>query len=685
MDTGIFDIKRRTRICLAAVSVSLIGGVALAHSTGSAKGATSLLPDSRAYEQVSPGSKEGADIEPAPATAAIDGSRLFFVSRGSFAGQPTTLAAEASPYLSTRGPQGWTTEGIALPNGQLTFGGEGYQGFTPSLAKGIISWQEDTRFGPYDPSAQPGVNQYIRDSETGSFQLASGTLSAMNRDEGFLWGSSTFDVLGLESAHKLTDDSPCPVVEEEDCVYESVHGAVRLASLLPNEEPVTGTIGGFKEGNKRCNFEHAMSDDGSRLFFSAYSGDHQLYARDHGTSTSLVSGSERALPGGVTGGPVKYQSAEAAQGDKVLFTTKNALVDADIDATNDLYMYDFTKPVGGRLMLVSEDHNPDLPEGASVNGGPDGCAGFVGASEDLQRVYFVADNQIVAGAPADPGPKLYLWDDSGPSPELIYIGALGAKDSRVWAAPAVVVRNGGIPRQARWSRDGRYLAFIATASLTGFPTEDESELYRYDAVLQTLECLTCITDVLPAKGQVHFQSPEALIQPVNRLPRNVSDTGQVFFQTLRGLIPQDSNGKEDVYEYDGQLHLISKGASDSGSYFLDATPDGSDVFFATRDRLVGWDTDGNLDAYDARVEGGFPEPGFVTPACEGEACLAPASAPNDPSPGSSSFIGAGNPQSSGVRPCPKGKVRKHGKCRKKKRGNKQHHRPKGKASNRRHD
>ncbi len=665
-----------------ALLVVLLGAVWLNGSPATAKGAFAL-PDSRSYEQVSPVDKNGTDVEEVPTMAAVDGNRLLFVSRGSFAGQPTTLSAESSPYLSTRGLNGWITEGIALPNGQFSFASDGYQGFNPDMSKGLIDWGENTRFGTHNPLAQPGFNQYIRNSETGSFELANGTLSSMANDEGFVWGTMDFDMVALDSRYPLSPGSPCPggVSGGPHCAYEVENGVVRLASVLPNEELVEGSV-----GNRPfiCNFEHAVSDDGSRLFFTSLSGEHKLYARESGTSTTLVSGSERTLPGGASGNGVNYQSAEAAHGNKVLFTTKDSLVDADTNATNDLYMYDFTKQAGERLTLISEDQDPEAPGGAAVNGGGDingACAGLVGASEDLRRVYFVADNQIVAGAPEGAEPKLYLWDDTGASPQITYIATLhtggspSSVDARVWAAPAVSVRQSGIPRQARWSRDGRYLAFISTASLTSFENEGEEEIYRYDAVSGSLDCLTCSSDALPAHGEVAFQSPRSFIRPVNHLPRNISDSGQVFFQTSRGLILLDSNGQRDVYEYDGGLHLISRGSGDAPSSFLDATPSGSDVFFTTRDRLVGWDKDANVDAYDARVRGGFPEPAFVPPACEGEACLPPPIAPNDPTPASSSFSGAGNVSSPKVSRCPAGKRRRHGECRKKKRARRQHSPP----------
>jgi hypothetical protein len=635
------------------------------------------LPDHRAYEMVSPVEKEGADVEAAgydgAGISAIDGERFAFNSRGSFAGQPTALAAEASPYLATRGPGGWTTVGVALPNGSLSFESDGYMGFDPELSKGVIGWLETTRFGSYDPLAQRGYNVYMYDSEEASFELLNGTVSALNNDEGFKWGSSDFGKLALDTDHPLSSAvGPCSIAHRS-CAWEWDHGYLRLASVLPDGEPVNGMAGDSPESLSTahyfCNFEHAVSDDGTRLFFTVQGGEaaSQLYVREDGTSSTLLSGSERTLPGGVSGLRVDYQSAEAAHGNRVLFTTRNSLVDADTNEAKDLYMYDFTKPAGERLTLISEDNNPEAPEGAEIDGGEKHCGGFVGASEDLRRVYFVADNQIVAGAPADPGPKLYLWEEGDTGSHVTYIATLnaGAPDWRVWAAPALDVRKSGVPRQSRWSRDGRYLAFISNASLTGFDNKGEEEIYRFDAVSKSLVCVTCVSDAVPAQGEVAFQPTRHSIKPANHLPVNVTDQGQVLFQTTRGLVLGDSNGQSDVYEYDGELHLISKGTGSQPSSFLDATPTGSDVFFATSDRLVGWDTDGNVDVYDARVGGGFPEPSSTPPACEGEGCLASPAVSADATPSSFTFSGAGNPVAAPAISCKTGFVRVKSVCRKK--------------------
>jgi hypothetical protein len=132
------------------------------------------------------------------------------------------------------------------------------------------------------------------------------------------------------------------------------------------------------------------------------------------------------------------------------------------------------------------------------------------------------------------------------------------------------------------------------------------------------------------------------------LDRPLTSDGQhVFFDTESALVPQDINNRRDVYEYDlasEQVHLISGGTCDCRSNFVDASPDGSNVFFTTYQKLVSADDDAAADLYDARIEGGIASQNQVPPpACTGDDCQAPATgAPGFSLPSSSTFVGAGN-------------------------------------------
>ena len=126
------------------------------------------------------------------------------------------------------------------------------------------------------------------------------------------------------------------------------------------------------------------------------------------------------------------------------------------------------------------------------------------------------------------------------------------------------------------------------------------------------------------------------------------DGDRVFFDSADDLSPGDTNGAEDVYEYeDGHVYLISDGNSPGGSSFVDASSDGDDIFFITRAQLVAGDSDQLVDLYDARAPHVSGEevgtPTSSSSVCEGEDCRMPSpAAPALSSPASALFVGAGN-------------------------------------------
>jgi hypothetical protein len=184
------------------------------------------------------------------------------------------------------------------------------------------------------------------------------------------------------------------------------------------------------------------------------------------------------------------------------------------------------------------------------------------------------------------------------------------------------------------------------------------EFFLYSAASGRLVCVTCnpLSRVATADAQTDVLAGGAGSPPLQHLSHALSDDGsRVFFSTPEALVAQDSNGKWDAYEYDvatATLHLISTGKDPADSYFMDASPDGRDVFFTTRERLVGWDIDQNYDLYDARVDGGFPEPVAPPVPCAGETCRAPAALPPGFSgaPASATFSGAPNATPTVLRP-----------------------------------
>lgn len=598
------------------------------------------LADGRRWEQVSPVDKNHADIYSGGMAAAGDGDGLAFKSRGSFAGQESSSAALMSMYRSRRTATGWVTEGLAPPVALLNFQ-NGFWGFSEDLSKSVLT-QRDTSRTKVVPEAPAGLNFYLRDGGTRSFQLLNGSADSFGSLGGFVGASSDYSHILMESSGKLTPESPCEGgFSPGTCMYEWNDGTLRLASVSPSGQPMEGTAGSHG-GGMYYSVDHAMSEDGERYYWST---NRYLYVTEHQTTTRIVDEPELTQqPESAVNDTGIFQAAEAAHGEKVLFTTREPLVDADKDSTRDLYMSDASRPAGERLTLISEDHNPAAPNGAEVlspimSGLPTG--GVMGASDDLRRIYFVAGQQIVPGEPDIAGPKMYMWDDTGAEPTVTYIGTLDPADSSDWAGPINTVF---FAKPSQTTADGSSIAFLSKADLTGYESNGEPQLYVYHHGAGGIECATCNPDSYPQSGYLAFEQQFSGYVHLDRQYRNLAEDGSVFFETARGLVPQDSNGRVDVYEYGhGQLSLISSGTGSNDSRFGEADPSGKNVFFTTSDRLVGWDNDQNADVYDARVGGGFPEPPPTPPACEGDACQPPPVVPNDPTPASSGFHGPGNP------------------------------------------
>jgi hypothetical protein len=261
-----------------------------------------------------------------------------------------------------------------------------------------------------------------------------------------------------------------------------------------------------------------------------------------------------------------------------------------------------------------------------------------------------------------------------------------------------------ILRTARVNGDGGALVFTSNSramseAVVGYDNTDaisgqpDSEVYRYGADANTLACISCNPSGARPSGRELEAGSNSTIGPwgaatVPRFqtqlfqPRYLSDDGKhVFFNSFEALALADINGKQDVYEWTaegtggcsgessayvassaGCLSLISSGQSASDSELLDASPSGQDVFFTTDEGLVPQDY-GLIDAYDARKGGGFPPPPSPPVSCEGEACQGLPSAPNDPTPASAAFQGAGNVREEPASArCAKGKVRRKARC-----------------------
>jgi Tol biopolymer transport system component len=664
------------------------------------------LPDGRGYELVSPPDKNGGDVmaDSQRVRVAADGNAVSFPSLRGFSDVAGT--AYATEYLAQRsqmaspGNSGWRVHGITpkqapLPLLGLAIDPEYLGDGDPSLNAGVFrGWSPLTN----DPNVANVANLYVRTDlrkqGTGSYKLLTGcplcaiasaplaplVVFAAGQLPALAGTSTDQSHIVFESRLKLTADAPgtdcstsgppggAPINSEGQCatkLYESDHGVVRLAGILPDGAPAPNSVAGQGTGPSHGGSgrlaPHVISSDGTRIFFTvpaaagATSG--ALYMRtDNGApdaATVQLNASEST-----TADPNGPQSATywdaSADGSRVVFTSTEALTNDATSGLDNLYLYNAAKP-------GSDAHNLTLLNVDRHGGAGSESPGAIGMSRDGHYIYFISIGQIVAGQPGISGDGwgVYVWHDNAGAPRVDYVAAMTNAGDQL--DDLVTVNVGLRTMQARVSADGSHLLFSETNAGVGPTGYDQGncngsntglgcrELYVYDANAKQLECASCRPDGVAATVDAIdvIRTNVTAATTTMHLNHPLSTDGQhVFFTTAEPLVPEDINGKLDVYAYDvpsKTVHLISSGQDAADSYFMDASESGNDVFFLTRAKLVGWDTDNNYDLYDARVDGGFPEPQIAPPGCSGDSCHGALTVPPSlTTPGSSTLLGIGN-------------------------------------------
>ena len=458
-------------------------------------------------------------------------------------------------------------------------------------------------------------------------------------------------------------------------------------SILPEDEGGSPAAGYLGQGD--YDTRHAISDDGSRVFWSSDErGVSPIFVRDIVTQHTL------RLDAGAGG---EFQAASAS-GSTALYTEDGTLLECRIGES-----------VGGQMQCA----------GGPVALGTNVLGTVTGASEDASWAYFVSSASLAEGSVAG-APNLYVHHGTATA----LVAVLSKNDHPDWSEGAELVQ-----LTARVSPDGRWLAFMSERSVTGYDNRDadsgrpDEEVYLYHAettpsgVLQPgkLVCASCNpTGARPVGEEGHrasvgagqgvaageawedetwlaasvpgwdpFQAHVTAYQP-----RYLSNSGRLFFNARDPLVTSAGNDNWDVYEYEpegvgpagascalaargddevfepehaaevegrtvtggaGCVALISGGESGQESAFLDASEDGDDVFFMTTAQLSREDTDQSYDVYDAHVCSSeapcVPESASEPPTCETESSCRPAPTPRPDvygTPASTTFAGPGN-------------------------------------------
>lgn len=523
---------------------------------------------------------------------------------------------------------------------------------------------------------------------------------------------------------------------------------LRMVSVLPKGEQAEASVlgGGDQNPTSPLDMRGAISNDGSRVIFTY---DQHLYMRD------MASVPERtveldAVQGGVASGPDATFQFATSDGSKVFFTDGERLTSGSNSepSTPDLYECEMMENAAGELECKLTDLTTEVtaPTGAGVKG-------YVAVGDgDSSYMYFVATGVLTeeknerkeeATTGANNLYMLHYDEETKQWDRPVFIAKLSRNDFNDWGESLAGLEH----MTSRTAPDGGYFAFMSERSLTGYDNRDASaeahgasdeEVYLYRAPVAGapdggLVCVSCnptgerpsgVRDSAEAREGAHLLVDQQNIwsgtneewlagsvpgwtamakDTATYQSRYLSDEGRVFFDSPDGLVPQATNGLEDVYEYEplgvggtagctaassdysersgGCVNLISSGSSSEESAFLDASENGDDVFFLTSAKLVPEDRDTAFDVYDAHVcDAQAPcvsEVATPLPCSTAESCrLAPAAQPSIyGEPSSATFAGEDNPPTSvvtapsvatvtkpAVKTCSKGKRLSHGEC-----------------------
>ncbi len=680
-------------------------------------GLSARLPDCRAYEQLTPVDKEGAQ-EPFNYGQVVGGGALLVGEDGQSAAFEVQgvdwgrgPGAGQSPYLFSRlGGGGWSLSAGA-PQPQTGVSKVEPQVYSADLTELAFQSQYSTSQAGTSPDVEYGVGP-VGGPYAMVASVPRGDVSFGGEANGWIASSADFSKLVLATQDRTLIGVEPLVTKTGSDLYEYTTAGGLSQLNVDNEGVTIGTCGatlahGFEEGAQYHGDSgpYSLSADGSRVFFEAIpmsncSEAKHLYMRVNGTETVDL-GAYRFLAASETGGEVLLESVSGEVHEVLLYNTVTATA-AKLFTTHTTF-----SDGAGELHVSS-----------------------VGVH--LTALYFASRELLTPEAPqaSEPAEDIYRYDIRGRSLRFV-----------VQATP----RNGAELIQSV-SPDGRY-AYLNTGAVAGVPggaavpgggkiggsvatLESTVQVYRYDSTENVIECVSCASSSDPEPKLPAFLNGEDGLPLINGgLPdyKVISTNGDfAFFTTPAALVPQDidqeipiepagagnnhqgygdaagtTSPSSDVYEWrkdgvsgctqlQGCLALITSGRGGylnlllGTSSYVNAhgeTVEGGNVFIYTRSQLLPQDQDTSGDVYDARIDGGFAPPPPRPTECEADACSTPPGAPSDATPSSLTFTGSGNlPPAAGASKAPvKKTAKKKVKAKKKKQ---QRQRAKAKRSSR---
>ncbi|HEY1687988.1 MAG TPA: hypothetical protein VGF95_03905 [Solirubrobacteraceae bacterium] len=653
------------------------------------------LPDGRVYEQVSASQKNGnnAGVEVGPggpgvmyAVGSENGERVVYYQIGP-SGE-TDSGADFYSVSTRNAVSGWSTK-AALPPGYgpnaSEFLGAKPHEFIASADLSRFLFDATGSFSRENPSSETAIQNAggmyragegnPAEAEWWITRPAFESLSEAKPEPGHISNTSPLPVGGSPSLSTVYFAWEGTLVPEDGSgangragnvtvmdgtpkgpsgFFEWQEGALRSAGILPKNSPYPeeedpyGAVPAVTEGAGETPSPFILhievSEDGTKAFFvspqpnAGGTTPTELYVREQtseGPKTVLVSRDE------LTGGEAPGSGAEEAVVPLSWYDEEERHTALGGTEHGKASSYVYAAPDGSRAFFESEDYLTEPAEEAGLAG-----AKTYEFDTSTATVKYLPGVMGTILASSQDGSKLIFED---PAAQTVELWSGGPQPTEVGSWPGSSVPDFA---GSRANTSGEVFVFDTSAPLRGASatetfnnSAEKQQIYQY-SIKSGLRCISCAPDGVTQK-------------PVSRhvfeYGRVMSAEGErVFFSTSEELLPQDTNGVEDVYEWERQgmgscasasweggcIYLISSGTDSDPSFYLDNDEGGENVFFATAQGLVNGDTDGSYDVYDARVNGGFPP--SATSECESGCDLTGGTSPILVAPVSSVVGPSGN-------------------------------------------